>query len=183
MIAKFYCQVIFGAGNYKNYGDRRDCKALVSLFKDDLFRKFVILLAGYRPDFFICLTKCALMVHKNIFAHHVNTISYYNKSADGKTQNKSVFVKKFLENLNSLDHTDIDFDKFKNFYVTYKQMNTLGNFVEASTDFWPSRKWEDVDSYDILIFRQMKTRKGKVEKGLHCGSWNEVHRKVLREFV
>jgi hypothetical protein len=35
------CRVIFGAENCVNYFDHRECKALVNLLKNDLFRKFV----------------------------------------------------------------------------------------------------------------------------------------------
>ncbi len=66
-MTKFNCHVIFEAENHKNYFNSRDCKALVNLFSNDLFRKFVIFLAGYRTDFSICLTKCMLVVQKNIF--------------------------------------------------------------------------------------------------------------------
>ncbi len=129
------------------------------------------------------------MVYKNIFAHHVNTINYYNKSVDSKTQNKSVLVKEFLKNLKCLDRTDIDFGKFKNLYLTEEQMNAVGSF-DVVGNFSPQRRQiifgppgsgkSLILMLKIFIFGQIKTR---TERKLYYGSWSKGHHRMFEEFV
>jgi hypothetical protein len=158
-------------------------------FKDNIFRRFLLFLAGFRPDFFICPVKCALFLQKNIFSNRVNTMIYYRKGDnEDKIQNIAKTVTQFLQELKFVKNVEIDFGEYKNIYLTPQQQDAVG-FFDGGGNFFPKRQAivgppgsgkSLILMLKIFIFAQMEKRK---EKKLYYWSWSGEHEKKLSQFV
>ena len=98
-------------------------------FEDQLFKSFLVFLAGYRPNCYISPVQCALTVYKNIFTHQINTVNFYaKKDKEPIVQNLALTVKEFLQNLKFVKNTDINFGEYSKIYLTTEQMDAIGKF-------------------------------------------------------
>ncbi len=160
-----------------------------NLFKDKIYRNFLLFLAGFRPDYFISPVRCALFLQKNIFLNRVNTLNYYRKGDDGdKIQNIAKTVTVFLQELKFVRNVEIDFGEYKNIYLTPQQQEAVG-FFDGGGNFFPERRLifgppgsgkSLILMLKIFILGQMETRN---EKKVYYWSGSGEHQKKLTEFV
>jgi hypothetical protein len=161
-----------------------------NLFSENVFRGFLILIAGYRPDYFISALKCTLLLKQNIFTNRVNTINYYGKNCleNDNTQNNAKSVVEFLASLKHITHTAIDFGEYASIYLTPEQQKAVG-FVDACGNFFPKRQIlvgppgsgkSLILMLKIFILGQMRSRQ---HKKIYFWSFTSKHEEKLAEFV